>query len=93
LRAHPTRHSILRALGAGHQFVDPQVGVVTEAAAGDRILLCSDGLTDGLWDRQLEEFLSDAAREDTQTPSAQLVRASVERSGRDNTTALLVDLA
>jgi protein phosphatase len=92
-RSHPQRNSLLRALGAGHQFVDPQVGAVG-LEPGDRFLLCTDGLTDGLWDRQLEALLrSPDPAEASLLPSVRLVQASVERSGRDNTTALVVEVA
>jgi protein phosphatase len=43
-RMHPRRNVLQRALGAGHQFVEPQLGAV-ELKVGDRFLLCSDGLT------------------------------------------------
>ena len=75
-----------KALGAGHQFVDPQVGAVAYEP-GDRFLLCTDGLTDGLFDAQLAEFMEPG------DPSARLVRESLDRSGRDNTTALVVEVA
>lgn len=92
LRTHPARNSLLRALGAGHQFIDPQIGAVA-CEPGDRFLLCSDGLVDGLWDRQLEELLRPAAAAQAgQSPAGLLVRESLERSGRDNTTALVVTL-
>ena len=45
-----------KALGGGNQFVDPQVGAVG-CERGDIFLLCSDGLIDGLYDRQLVEML------------------------------------
>jgi len=92
-RAHPLRNSLLRALGAGHQFVDPQVGAVG-LEPGDRFLLCTDGLTDGLWDKQLVQLLREPGEgEAAQLPAPRLVQASLERSGRDNTTALVVEVA
>jgi protein phosphatase len=81
-----------KALGAGHQFVDPQIGAVG-CQPGDLFLLCSDGLTDGLWDRQLLQLLREPEEREAQLPPAQrLVEASLERSGRDNTTAVVVRL-
>ena len=84
-RTHPRRHVLQKALGAGHQFVDPQVGAVAYEP-GDRFLLCTDGLVDGLFDAQLAEFMEPAH------PAERLVRESLERSGRDNTTALVVEV-
>ena len=84
-RTHPRRNVLQKALGAGHQFVQPQVGTVT-CAPGDRFLLCTDGLVDGLFDYQLPEFMDPA------DPARALITASLERAGRDNTTALVVEV-
>ena len=83
-RTHPRRNVLQKALGAGHQFVDPQVGAVA-CEPGDRFLLCTDGLVDGLFDYQLAEFM------DPVDPARSLIAASLERAGRDNTTALVVE--
>ncbi len=92
LRAHPGRNSLQQALGAGHQFVDPQIGAVGHRP-GDRFLICSDGLIDGLWDRQIEELIrSPSAHRAAQTPAQRLVEESLAASGRDNTTAVVVEL-
>jgi protein phosphatase len=91
-RLHPGKSSLQRALGAGHQFVDPQLGAVG-LEVGDRFLLCSDGLTDGLFDAQCEELVRDPGRAARDGNSARrLVQAAVEQSGRDNTTALVVEI-
>ena len=92
-RTHPRRNLLQKALGAGHQFVDPQVGAVA-CEPGDRFLLCTDGLIDGLYDEQLLEHLrtSGSVPPDDTFPARQLVAAAFERSGRDNITALVVDV-
>jgi protein phosphatase len=91
-RNHPGRSSLQRALGAGNQFVEPQVGAVGYES-GDRFLLCTDGLVDGLFDEQIAQRLrSPDAAESELTPAQRLVSASLERSGRDNTTALVVEV-
>jgi serine/threonine protein phosphatase PrpC len=88
-RTHPMRFSLNRALGAGHQFVEPQVGSVGYEP-GDLFLLCSDGITDGLWDRQILQLLRDPdAREQVLPPAPRLIEAALERSGRDNLTAFV----
>lgn len=83
-KTHPRRNVLQKALGAGHQFVDPQVGAVG-FEPGDRFILCTDGVTDAVYDAQLAELC-----DGTGTPAANLVRAGIERSGRDNATAVIV---
>ena len=86
-RSHPMRNVLHQSLGAGHQFIEPQFGVLP-FTPGDRFLLCSDGLVEGMWDRHLDEML----REPEVAPLAQhLIAAALERSGRDNITALVLE--
>lgn len=87
-RSHPRRNVLQKALGGGNQFVDPQVGAVG-IEPGDTFLLCSDGLVDGFDDEALAEFLGFTAGPDV-NPARRLVETSVERSGRDNTTAVVI---
>ena len=92
-RTHPRRNALQQALGAGHQILDPQIGAVGHRP-GDRFLICSDGLVDGLWDRRIEELLTETRNGDPEANHAQvLVNEAVEASGRDNTTAVVIDLA
>jgi protein phosphatase len=91
-RSHPRRNALQQALGAGHQFVDPHLGAVG-CRPGDRFLICSDGLIDGLWDRQIEESIrTGPAADDHRSPAARLVDEAVQSSGRDNTTAVVVEI-
>ena len=87
-RTHPRRNVLHQSLGASHQFIDPQFGAVP-CSPGDRFLICSDGITDGLWDRHLEEFLRSG---DIAAVAPQLVAAGLEHGGRDNLTALAVEV-
>jgi len=88
-RQHPRRTSLQKALGAGHQFVDPQVGAIG-CEAGDRFLLCTDGVVDGLYNESLRELLRAPAAD--ATPAQAIVSAALEGSGRDNTTALVIEI-
>jgi protein phosphatase len=91
-RSHPLRNALHQALGAGHQFIDPQFGAVA-CTPGDRFVLCSDGLVDGLWERQVEELIrTPTPAEAKLNPAERLVAASLENSGNDNTTALSLEL-
>lgn len=92
-RTHPRRNALQQALGAGHQFVEPHIGAVGHRP-GDRFLICSDGLVDGLWDRHIEEILrSPSAAANEASLAKRLVDTAVENSGRDNTTAVVFEIS
>jgi protein phosphatase len=90
-RSHPARNALQQALGAGNQFVEPHVGAVTHQP-GDRFLICSDGLVDGLWDRRIEEIIRSPLPPAGPSAAKRLVDESLENSGSDNTTALIIDV-
>lgn len=91
-RTHPRRNALNQALGAGHQFIEPHIGAVGHRP-GDRFLICSDGLVDGLWDRNIEELIRNPpAPLVAINPAQRLVEESVAASGKDNTTALVVEI-
>ncbi len=91
-RTHPRKNVLSKALGAGHKYVDPQVGAVA-CQPGDRFLFCTDGLNDGLWDRALQDLIREPNTGQTAVPPAQrLVAAALSESGRDNITALVVEV-
>lgn len=92
-RHHPRRNALQKALGAGHQFVDPQVGSVGYEK-GDAFLLCSDGLVDGLYDSQIADLLRNPDPVASKmNPAQRLVKTALEQSGRDNITALVIQVA
>ena len=90
-RTHPRRNVLQKALGGANQFVEPQVGAVA-CERGDFFLLCSDGLTEGLYDHYLVDILRAAAKDEKINPAQLLVNESVKNDGRDNTTALVVQV-
>jgi protein phosphatase len=84
---HPYRSVVTRAIG-----LEPAVDVdITELEMeeGDRILLCSDGLTAMLDDPTIAEILGD--NDDPGTAAEALVDAANERGGDDNITVVVVD--
>jgi PPM family protein phosphatase len=90
-RMHPRRNALTQSLGAGTQFVEPHIGAVSHQP-GERLLICSDGLVDGLWDRRIAEVLRDGASLLERPDAARdLVEEAVRESGRDNTTAVLIE--
>ena len=91
-RSDPRRTALQQALGAGNQFIDPQIGAIGYLP-GDRFVICSDGVVDGLWDRELEEIARSASNGDATTSIAnRLVKTAVQNSGRDNTTAIVIEI-
>jgi protein phosphatase len=91
-RSHPRRNVLQKALGAGNQFVEPQVGAVAYEP-GDIFLLCTDGLVEGLYDNHLIELLRPSESAELHVnPAHCLVNSSIEKDGRDNTTALVIQV-
>ena len=87
-KSHPLKNVVTRALGGSpHVSVDL---IEVPVHAGDRFLLCSDGLTGMVGDEEIHErFRSGEA-----APSAvkKLVDMANERGGVDNITAIVVDV-
>ena len=89
-RTHPRRNVLQKALGGGNQFVTPQFGAIA-FKPGDMFVLCSDGLTEGLYNHQMVDILrAPAAGDEKDTIARRLVNTSLSNDGRDNTTALVV---
>jgi PPM family protein phosphatase len=85
-RVHPYRHVLSRCLGREdlHQ-VDQQP---LDIKVGDRLLLCSDGLTEELVEQKIKSCLEDFPVLDKAVGS--LVEAAKEQGGHDNITVVLV---
>ncbi len=91
-RDHPRRHILQNALGGGHQFMQPQVGAVA-FEKGDVFLLCTDGLIDGLSEDQILRNIREPQEGLPKTnPSQRLVEKALEQSGKDNTTAIVIEI-
>lgn len=86
-RNHPEKNIITRAIGAS-RTVDADFFTV-ELAAGDIILMCTDGLTNMLED---EEILSIMQREkDLESRALALVKAANDNGGKDNIAVILIE--
>lgn len=89
-RALPQRNVITRALGAGSGPVVPADLYVVPALAGDRYLLCSDGLSGEVTDALIE--MVSRAVGDPQQVADELVTMALTAGGKDNVTVLVVDV-
>jgi len=91
-RTHPSRHSLNKVLGGNSHFSEAQIGAVG-IEPGDRYILCSDGIVDGLWDRNIQRLIHDPDENELkQSPADRLVDKAIHMSGRDNTTALVIEI-
>lgn len=85
---HPQKNLITRALGAEDQVqVDT---VVLPIEPDDRLLLCSDGLTDMVPEAKIGELLLAASNPEDATHA--LVKAALDAGGADNVTVVVVDV-
>ncbi len=93
-RRHPQRNLILRSLGDPSGFevdVFPNKGRILEPQAGDKILLCSDGLWEMVDDQAITAVL--ALPLDAAQACAQLVSMANAAGGVDNISVLIVQMA
>ncbi|OQA32626.1 MAG: putative protein phosphatase 2C-type [Betaproteobacteria bacterium ADurb.Bin341] len=92
-RVHPLRNLIDQCLGGGGAPAEPDVGHFA-AEPGDVYLLCSDGLSDGLWDRDLAAGLRlvAAGKQTPEVAAVSLVNQAKEASGKDNITAIVAQI-
>ena len=86
-RIHPYRHMVTRALGAGPES-DPDYWLIP-AETGDRMLVCSDGLTGEVDDEAIETMLRRPA--DVRTIAEDLVGRALDAGGHDNITVVIVE--
>ncbi len=86
--SHPQRNYITRALGLEHEVEVDLVSV--SLLAGDRLLLCSDGLTTMVREREIERISRNEA--DALRAAERLVDAACDAGGEDNVTAVVIDV-
>jgi protein phosphatase len=85
---HPRRNVIMRALGSIEDVEIDTAEAVLEA--GDRLLLCSDGLTNCLNDAAILALLADGR--DAQSTAERLVKRANAAGGPDNITVVVIDV-
>jgi len=85
---HPYRNMLTRAIGV-HADVEIDEWLF-DPVAGDRFMLCSDGVTNELDDSEIAEQL--AHEQDPSATAKALVGLANDRGGRDNSTVLIVDV-
>ena len=86
-KVHPDRNVITRAVGMKEQSKPDllDVGIMQ----GDRILLCSDGLTNMVSDRQIYDIVVESAS--AGEAAGKLIDTANENGGSDNISVILID--
>jgi len=87
-RRYPGRNVIRQAIGIPGEKFQPILRL-EEAMPGASYLLCSDGLTGGLWDWAIEDALRNKHGQDLAAVAEELLLESLRKSGKDNTTLVL----
>lgn len=85
-RTHPRRNVLLRALGQ-HDFAPNPEAISRLLEAGDRILICTDGLSDFVEDEQLRKVIVDS--ETPRKAADSLLQAAQEAGSTDDTTCVV----
>lgn len=86
-RVHPNKNIITRAVGLEQEL---QVDCFRKRLRpGDRVLLCSDGLTDMLEDDEIRRIID--KKKDVRSAAEKLVKAANDNGGRDNIAVIVID--
>ena len=87
-RKHPQRNAILQAVGFSPEIKpDLQHFAVRQ---GDKLLICSDGVTSMLSDEQITQIL--ITDEDIDRQSQRIIDQTNEAGGKDNITLILIEI-
>lgn len=84
---HPERHILMQAIG-----VEENIHVQCEIFSltpNDRLLICSDGLSDMVTDKEIATILQE---DDTEKCATNLLEAALNNGGRDNVSLILIDM-
>lgn len=87
---HPQRHVLSRALGYKPEVV-PDLQGPLQLEAGDRVLLCTDGISGYLSDEQIADTLQ-TNLDDPQGCAISLTQSADMVGGKDNATAMVIAL-
>lgn len=89
-RNDPKRSVLCEVIGGGHRSVKPEVAAIPYQK-GDRFMLCSDGIPDGLWEKHIHSALGKNRDSTSDTANALITRAT-DNDGSDDTTLIVIDI-
>jgi serine/threonine protein phosphatase PrpC len=84
------RHILTNCLGGREKVASPSIGHLA-LQDGDRLLLCTDGLTDEVTDSEMAALLS--RRSSPQDACDALLQLALDRGGKDNVTVIVAEFA
>ncbi|MEO5916981.1 MAG: PP2C family serine/threonine-protein phosphatase [Luteolibacter sp.] len=90
-RSHPRRAALYEVVGGGHARVNPHFAAIAYEP-GDRFLVCSDGLIDGLSERHLSNALA-ADGKDPASIAVTLLKRAIDNSGIDDTSLIVIAIS
>ncbi|WP_096269934.1 Stp1/IreP family PP2C-type Ser/Thr phosphatase [Paucisalibacillus globulus] len=83
---HPRKNVVLKALGTS-ELVEPDIQTIVWED-GDKLLLCSDGLTDKVLDGELADYMKSTT--DIKEVGQKLIDLANERGGEDNVSLVIL---
>lgn len=89
-RQHPRRAALYEVIGGAHTNVNPYFAAIPYQT-GDRFLICSDGVVDGLWERHISDALA-AQNLSLEEISEKLLKRSIDNSGVDDNTLIVLEM-
>lgn len=89
-RLHPRKSVLYEVIGGAHRTVNPYLATLPYQS-GDRFLICSDGLIDGLWDKNIHAaFLKKPGS--TSALAESLMSRAISNDGTDDTTLIALEV-
>ena len=81
---HPKKNMLIKALGCT-EFIEPD-SMIKGFIKGDIILMCTDGLTNMVSEREIYDII----KSEPENPSQELINKANEKGGLDNITAVII---
>lgn len=93
MRMHPRKNVLTQAIGGGCQFVRPQVDSA-DLQHGDWFLICSDGVIDGMWNKNIAACFEEAVEKEQSAAEVaeRILDWAYRESGMDDTTLFVVQV-